>query len=193
MSANRTPWPRHPIGISKSPRSPGATRCCSEPIQYATIATSAAKKLHRLDRNSSLTAHALPRTAADAAPPRVVRDGPRPYRAAGCARRRGRRREQSSPSPNGVALEPPHRSKDQGIVLRPGDSVEVRTPGGGGYGPASRSCARPGGKGRTSRVLHGRARRGMPGFSSACRRRTPRRSRLLRCFARQGALPTAAT
>ena len=39
---------------------------------------------------------------------------------------------------DGVLYEPPHRSKDQGIVLRPGDSVEVRTPGGGGYGPASR-------------------------------------------------------
>ena len=38
----------------------------------------------------------------------------------------------------GVPYHPPHRSKDQGIVLRPGDSVEVRTPGGGGYGPASR-------------------------------------------------------
>ena len=39
---------------------------------------------------------------------------------------------------DGVLYEPPHRSKDQGIVLRPGDSVEVRTPGGGGYGPAPR-------------------------------------------------------
>ena len=40
----------------------------------------------------------------------------------------------------GVPYRPPHRSKDQGIVLRPGDTVEVRTPGGGGYGPAA---ARP--------------------------------------------------
>ena len=40
----------------------------------------------------------------------------------------------------GVPYHPPHRSKDQGIVLRPGDTVEVRTPGGGGYGPAA---ARP--------------------------------------------------
>ena len=39
-----------------------------------------------------------------------------------------------------VPYRPPHRSKDQGIVLRPGDTVEVRTPGGGGYGPAA---ARP--------------------------------------------------
>ena len=39
---------------------------------------------------------------------------------------------------DGVPYDPPHRSKDQGIVLRPGDSVEVRTPGSGGYGPASR-------------------------------------------------------
>ena len=40
----------------------------------------------------------------------------------------------------GVPYRPPHRSKDQGILLRPGDTVEVRTPGGGGYGPAA---ARP--------------------------------------------------
>ena len=37
---------------------------------------------------------------------------------------------------DGIPYHPPHRSKDQGIVLRPGDTVEVRTPGGGGYGPA---------------------------------------------------------
>ena len=37
---------------------------------------------------------------------------------------------------DGVPYDPPHRSKDQGIVLQPGDSVEVRTPGGGGYGRA---------------------------------------------------------
>ena len=43
----------------------------------------------------------------------------------------------------GVPYHPPHRSKDQGIVLRPGDTVEVRTPGGGGYGPAA---ARPPGR-----------------------------------------------
>jgi N-methylhydantoinase B len=35
---------------------------------------------------------------------------------------------------NGVTTIPPHLSKDQGISLRPGDRVEVRTPGGGGYG-----------------------------------------------------------
>ena len=40
----------------------------------------------------------------------------------------------------GVPYRPPHLSKDQGLVLRPGDTVEVRTPGGGGYGPAA---ARP--------------------------------------------------
>ena len=40
----------------------------------------------------------------------------------------------------GVPYRPPHRSKDQGILLRPGDTVEVRTPGGGGYGPPA---ARP--------------------------------------------------
>ena len=37
----------------------------------------------------------------------------------------------------GVPYHPPHRSKDQGIVLQPGDTVEVRTPGGGGYGTAA--------------------------------------------------------
>ena len=40
----------------------------------------------------------------------------------------------------GVPYRPPHLSKDQGLLLRPGDTVEVRTPGGGGYGPAA---ARP--------------------------------------------------
>lgn len=31
---------------------------------------------------------------------------------------------------------PPHLSKAQDILLEPGDRVRVRTPGGGGYGPA---------------------------------------------------------
>jgi N-methylhydantoinase B len=31
---------------------------------------------------------------------------------------------------------PPHLSKEQDIPMRPGDRVRVRTPGGGGYGPA---------------------------------------------------------
>jgi N-methylhydantoinase B len=31
---------------------------------------------------------------------------------------------------------PPHRSKDQGIAMAPGDRIEVHTPGGGGYGEA---------------------------------------------------------
>jgi N-methylhydantoinase B len=29
---------------------------------------------------------------------------------------------------------PPHRSKGEGYLLAPGDWVQVRTPGGGGYG-----------------------------------------------------------
>jgi len=32
--------------------------------------------------------------------------------------------------------EPPHRSKDQDIQMRAGDSVLISTPGGGGYGNA---------------------------------------------------------
>ncbi|MCB1491667.1 MAG: hydantoinase B/oxoprolinase family protein, partial [Rhodobiaceae bacterium] len=37
---------------------------------------------------------------------------------------------------------PPHFSKDQGIRLKTGDRVEVKTPGGGGYGdPAKRDRA----------------------------------------------------
>jgi N-methylhydantoinase B len=36
------------------------------------------------------------------------------------------------------AYHPPHLSKDQGIDLQPGDSVEVHTPGGGGYGDPSK-------------------------------------------------------
>ena len=31
---------------------------------------------------------------------------------------------------------PPHRIKDSGIKLRPGDLVRLYTPGGGGYGDA---------------------------------------------------------
>lgn len=39
----------------------------------------------------------------------------------------------------GVVSEPPHLSKGDGYELRPGDWVEVQTPGGGGYGdPAER-------------------------------------------------------
>ncbi|MBP0466334.1 hydantoinase B/oxoprolinase family protein [Roseomonas sp. PWR1] len=34
----------------------------------------------------------------------------------------------------GTTTIPPHLSKDQGIALAPGDRVEVKTPGGGGYG-----------------------------------------------------------
>jgi N-methylhydantoinase B len=35
---------------------------------------------------------------------------------------------------NGTTTTPLHLSKDQGIALMPDDRVEVRTPGGGGYG-----------------------------------------------------------
>ncbi len=42
----------------------------------------------------------------------------------------------------GETLIPEHLSKDQDIPLRPGDRVEVMTPGGGGYGdPLRRSPA----------------------------------------------------
>jgi N-methylhydantoinase B len=42
----------------------------------------------------------------------------------------------------GGTLIPEHLSKDQDIPLRPGDRVEVMTPGGGGYGdPLARSAA----------------------------------------------------
>jgi len=42
----------------------------------------------------------------------------------------------------GEVFTPPHLSKAQDIVLQPGDSVRVRTPGGGGYGdPALRDPA----------------------------------------------------
>ena len=33
---------------------------------------------------------------------------------------------------------PPHLSKDQGILLKAGESVRVSTPGGGGYGDPSK-------------------------------------------------------
>ena len=39
----------------------------------------------------------------------------------------------------GGVIEPPHLSKGDGYELRPGDWIEVQTPGGGGYGnPAER-------------------------------------------------------
>jgi N-methylhydantoinase B len=42
----------------------------------------------------------------------------------------------------GTVFIPPHLSKAQDIALQPGDSVRVRTPGGGGYGdPAARDPA----------------------------------------------------
>jgi N-methylhydantoinase B len=45
-------------------------------------------------------------------------------------------------SQGGAAIRPPHVSKGEGYVLRPGDAVEVGTPGGGGYGsPAERDPA----------------------------------------------------
>lgn len=37
----------------------------------------------------------------------------------------------------GTVFVPPHLSKAQDILLEPGDRVRVRTPGGGGYGPAA--------------------------------------------------------
>ncbi len=37
---------------------------------------------------------------------------------------------------DGESRHPVHLSKAQDIVLKPGDTVEVRTPGGGGYGPS---------------------------------------------------------
>ena len=37
----------------------------------------------------------------------------------------------------GVKHTPEHLSKEQDIPLAAGDRVRVRTPGGGGYGPAS--------------------------------------------------------
>ncbi|QCK86519.1 methylhydantoinase [Phreatobacter aquaticus] len=43
---------------------------------------------------------------------------------------------------NGTTTIPEHLSKDQGILIRKGDRVEVKTPGGGGYGdPARRDPA----------------------------------------------------
>ena len=35
---------------------------------------------------------------------------------------------------NGETYHPPHRSKDQDILIAAGDTITVRTPGGGGYG-----------------------------------------------------------
>ena len=35
----------------------------------------------------------------------------------------------------GCVTRPKHLSKGEGYLLRPGDWIQVRTPGGGGYGP----------------------------------------------------------
>jgi len=37
----------------------------------------------------------------------------------------------------GAVASPPHLSKGEGYVLTPGDWIAVKTPGGGGYGPAA--------------------------------------------------------
>jgi N-methylhydantoinase B len=39
-------------------------------------------------------------------------------------------------SQGGAIASPPHLSKGEGYVLAPGDWIAVKTPGGGGYGPA---------------------------------------------------------
>ena len=39
-------------------------------------------------------------------------------------------------SQSGAIASPPHLSKGEGYVLAPGDWIAVKTPGGGGYGPA---------------------------------------------------------
>ena len=36
----------------------------------------------------------------------------------------------------GTIASPPHLSKGEGYLLAPGDWIAVKTPGGGGYGPA---------------------------------------------------------
>jgi N-methylhydantoinase B len=38
---------------------------------------------------------------------------------------------------SGAIASPPHLSKGEGYVLAPGDWIAVKTPGGGGYGPAA--------------------------------------------------------
>src|SRR5204863_9450211 len=40
-------------------------------------------------------------------------------------------------SQDGAIASPPHLSKGEGYVLAPGDWIAVKTPGGGGYGPAA--------------------------------------------------------
>src|SRR5262249_61028564 len=40
-------------------------------------------------------------------------------------------------SQGGTLSSPPHLSKGEGYVLSPGDWISVKTPGGGGYGPAA--------------------------------------------------------
>ncbi len=42
---------------------------------------------------------------------------------------------------NKTSYTPPHLSKDQDIALNPGDVIEVKTPGGGGYGPITARAA----------------------------------------------------
>ena len=43
----------------------------------------------------------------------------------------------------GETVIPEHLSKDQDIIIRAGDRVEVMTPGGGGFGDPSTALCRP--------------------------------------------------
>ena len=68
----------------------------------------------------------------------VVRDGPWPHRPPRRTRRRGRRGQRRHRHPPTVSRTTrPTGRRTRGIVLQAGDTVEVRTPGGGGYGPVA--------------------------------------------------------
>jgi N-methylhydantoinase B len=67
---------------------------------------------------------------------------------------------------DGVVMVPEHLSKAQDIALKPGDRVRVRTPGGGGYGPAEkRDPARVAEDVRLGRYTAEEAARLWPGWS----------------------------
>ena len=74
---------------------------------------------------------------------RLLRHGPRPHGPPG---RPGRRATAASTrlswTQTARAYHPPHLSKDQDILIQAGDTITVRTPGGGGYGnPLARDPA----------------------------------------------------
>ena len=113
------------IGISKST----PVEVFEQLYPVAVRGVRAARRIGRCGRTTRRVRAALPRAPAARDRQGVVRDGPRPHRVPS-ARSAARTAVWNVVivTRGGVPYHPPHRSKDQGIVLQPGDTVEVRTP-----------------------------------------------------------------